>query len=193
MSKRSRHGGIATAGHTGQSNSKAKDRRLQIIIALITGLFAVIAAVVGAYVAGVFNSNNPPEPSSASSPTGPLMSGDASLFVRDVTFPDYSKVHTNERFTKIWELKDDGTVKWAGRYLAALGPSSGGCKYPSRVRIPATDPGRTVDIRVNVTAPASPGMCFVTWKMVTRSGSLYFPNDTEGIWFKVKVIAKAPN
>lgn len=117
------------------------------------------------------------------------MRGDASAFIRDVTYPDYSKVYPSSHFTKIWELRNDGIVKWTGRYLAALGPSSGGCKYPSRVAIPATDPGEMADISVSVTAPASPGICDVTWKMVTRTGQLYFPNDTEGIWFKVIVVA----
>jgi Ig-like domain from next to BRCA1 gene len=116
--------------------------------------------------------------------------GDVSAFIRDVTYPDYSKVFTNERFTKIWELRDAGTVKWTGRYLAALGPSSGTCRYPPRVRIPTTDPGGTVDISVNVIASPSPGLCYVTWRMMSSNGVLYFPNDTEGIWFKVLVVAK---
>jgi hypothetical protein len=50
-----------------------------------------------------------------------------------------------------------------------------------------------VNISVNVVAPQSPGLCYVTWRMVTSSGVLYFPNDTEGIWFKVLVVTKHPS
>lgn len=184
MSKRSRRGGVAATARGGQPKSKVKDRRFQLILAFIAGTFGIIAAVAGSWAAGVFSSTSP---SATSSPTGPLVPGDASVFIRDVTYPDYSKVRTDEHFIKIWELKDGGRITWRGRYLAPLGPSSGRCKYPSRVRIPLTKPGETVDIRVSVTAPALPGICLVTWKMVTDTGQLYFPNDTEGIWFKVKV------
>jgi Ig-like domain from next to BRCA1 gene len=195
MSKRSRRRKVSAAGPARQSSSKTKEHHFQIVVVIISGVFVIAAAVVGAWAIGLFGSQGTPTSSPSSSPVGPLVSGDVSEFIRDVTFPDHSKVRINDHFTKIWELKDDGDVKWTGRYLAALGPSSGGCKYPRRVKIPNTDPGKLVNIRVSVTASASPGMCFVTWKMVTPAGvftSLMipedFPNDTGGIWFKVNVI-----
>jgi hypothetical protein len=160
------------------------------MLAVVAGVFAVAAALAGAWGAGAFSSQNQSGTSTGASSTGPLMPGDASAFISDVTYPDYSRVYAGSHFAKIWELRNSGSVKWAGRYLAALGPSSGGCKYPSRVAIPITDPGSTTEISVNVTASASPGTCDVTWKMVTSTGQLYFPNDSGGIWFKVVVVAR---
>jgi hypothetical protein len=45
-----------------------------------------------------------------------------------------------------------------------------------------------VIISVPVTASDSPDVCFVTWKMETSTGTLYFPNEV-GIWFSIKVNA----
>jgi hypothetical protein len=183
----------ASASPARQPNNKAQEHSFQLKLTVVGGTFGIIAALggalAGAWAAGVFDSQSQPAASPAASPTGPLAHGDASAFIRDVTYPDYSKVYTGARFTKIWELRDTGIVRWTGRYLAALGPSSGGCKYPARVTVPTTNPGGTVDISVSVTAPASPGLCYVTWRMVTPTGELYFPNATQGIWFKVTAIS----
>jgi hypothetical protein len=186
IGKRSRRA-AASSSAARDSKNNTKEHIFQLKMAIIGGIFLIIAAVIGAWATGVFTLQSQPGASSTVPPTGPLVSGDASTFVRDVTYPDYSKVYVGTHFTKTWELQDSGSAMWTGRYLAALGPSSGGCKYPARVPVPTTSPGETVDISVSVTASASPGTCDVTWKMVTRAGQLYFPNDTEGIWFKVTV------
>jgi Ig-like domain from next to BRCA1 gene len=174
-------------------DGERREHKFQLKLTIIGGVFAVVAGIAGALAAGAFTSSGGQAASSSSfsssSSTAPRVPGDGSAFIRDVTYPDYSDVQANEHFTKIWELEDTGTVTWTGRYLAALGPSSGKCTYPARVRIPTTDPGDPVNISVKVTAAASPGLCYVTWRMVTSSGELYFPGDTSGIWFKVNVVA----
>lgn len=174
-------------------DGERREHSFQLRLAILAGLFAISAALAGALASGVFTSSGgQASPSSSSSPAAPLVSGDASAFIRDVTYPDYSEVPVNKHFIKTWELKNVGIVKWTGRYLAAIGPSAGKCIYPHRVRIPATGPGDPVDISVNVTAANSPGLCYVTWRMVTSTGRLYFPGNTRGIWFKVNVIAAKP-
>lgn len=115
------------------------------------------------------------------------MAGDNSEFIKDVTYPDESKVMTGQNFTKKWEIKDTGNVHWVGRYLAAAGQSTGACTYPPRVRVPNTNPGQSVVISVPVTAPATPQVCYVYWKMETSTGTPYFPNMI-GIWFNIKVV-----
>jgi len=122
--------------------------------------------------------------------TAPLIAGDNSAFVADVTYPDGSKVAVGQRFTKKWEIKNIGTAIWTGRYLIPDGESTGACTYSPRVPIPTTYPGKTVVISVSVTAPTTPQVCYVTWKMANASGNLYFPNEI-GIWFNVKIIANS--
>jgi hypothetical protein len=120
------------------------------------------------------------------------IAGDQATFIRDVTFPDNSTVRPGQQFTKKWELKNTGAVRWIDRYLIPEGLSTGNCSYPARIRIPATDPGHTVVISVPVTAESTPGLCYVTWKMASASGDLYFPGYL-GIWFEVKVSKPNPH
>jgi hypothetical protein len=164
---------------------------------VVTGVATVIAAVV----AGVFTMA-PARPGTASSPAaspsahaqapGKILPhsripGDKATFVTDVTFPDNSSVKTGQHFIKEWELRNDGAIPWKARYLIPDGTSTGNCFYPSRVHVPATKPGHTVIISVPVIAARTPGLCLVTWKMASSTGSLYFPGYI-GIWFEVKVL-----
>jgi hypothetical protein len=137
-----------------------------------------------------------PSASTSSTPTasttqpasGPLVQGDESTFIGDVTYPDGTKVPANQHFVKKWEIKNIGSVRWIGRYLVPDGLILGDCTYPSRVSIPTTSPGRTVIISVPVTASSTPQLCYVTWKMANTVGDLYFPNEG-GIWFNVTIVA----
>jgi hypothetical protein len=187
---------------TGQARRRRR-RNLSAAHAAIAAAAIGAAATVVAAGLGVFAKS--PSPASPSAPTvpmaspsvsrpsptpeatGPLVPGDNSVFVTDVTYPDGSTVTEGQHFIKKWEIRNTGTVLWAGRYLAAHGISRGSCTYPSRVVIPTTHPGQDVTISVPVTASDSPGLCFVTWKMETGTGALYFPNEI-GIWFSVNVI-----
>jgi hypothetical protein len=126
--------------------------------------------------------------SSGRTAAGPLVGGDDSAFIKDVTYPDGSKVIIGQHFIKKWEIENTGTVPWINRYLVPDGESTGACSYPSRVRVPTTNPGHATVISVPVTAPDSPQVCYVTWKMANGTGSLYFPNEI-GIWFNVSIIA----
>jgi hypothetical protein len=98
----------------------------------------------------------------------------------------------SQHFVKKWAIRNTGNVAWIGRYLAADGPSTGACTYPSRVPVPATYPGETANISVTVTAPSTPQVCYATWKMVTAAGDLYFPDEI-GIWFNVRIVPAPTN
>lgn len=157
-----------------------------IIAAIVTGAFTMAHSLSGPGSTPSVSAPATTAPSQASQPHS-LIPGDETTFIKDVTFPDNSIVRPGQRFIKKWELKNIGIVPWTGRYLIADGLSTGNCSFPTRVRIPATDPGHTVVISVPVTAASTPGLCYVTWKMASGSGVLYFPGYI-GIWFEVKVL-----
>jgi hypothetical protein len=180
----------------------SKSARLPLWVAII----GAVATIAGATIGGILASSNPnpvqttvptpvqtavptpvASPKSTGSASTPLIAGDNSMFIRDVTYPDRSKVAVGQHFIKKWEIKNIGTVPWVGRYLAALGPSTGSCTYPARVPVPATKPGQSVIISVPVTAASTPQLCYVIWKMVTSNGILYFPGLI-GMWFEINVI-----
>jgi len=125
---------------------------------------------------------------------------DHSAFARDVSIPDGTLVRPHECFTKTWEVQNVGQVAWENRYLqcvdeeilvygrsgetlslaANLQPAT------SRICVPFTPPGGTVQLSVNFTAPESPGTVLSYWKTVFEDGTLCFPS-ARGLWVKVRV------
>jgi Ig-like domain from next to BRCA1 gene len=206
---RRRRSGTNTAVLQREPSSEPAKARAQdvtkgtlIFVAMIGAAATIAAAVIGLLPSG--NTNHvhttgsttmvsTPSSVTASPPNSPsdigmtLVPGDNSSFIRDVTYPDGSEVITGQHFIKKWEIKNTGTIRWVGRYLAAMGESTGSCTYPSRVPVPTTNPGQTVVISVPVTAASFSEVCFVTWKMVTGSDIEYFPGFV-GMWFDVKVV-----
>ncbi|GAB1695095.1 NBR1-Ig-like domain-containing protein [Krasilnikovia sp. M28-CT-15] len=145
------------------------------------------AATAGGPVAA--HDATPSSPASGD-PSAPLIPGDASRFVADVTVPDGSHYRVNEEFTKVWSIANTGTVGWHGRYLVPKDPPRNGdgteCRYPHRVPIGDTLPGEQVHISVRVVAARKPGVCWVGWKMVDAQGRMFFPSRRP-VFFLVNV------
>ncbi|BDT69782.1 hypothetical protein os1_39740 [Comamonadaceae bacterium OS-1] len=126
--------------------------------------------------------------------------GDRSAFVRDVTAPDGALVLPGQRFTKTWELQNAGNVPWQGRFLQCMDEEvvvatrTGETLHlahnlvpaSSRIAVPTTAPGATVQLSVEFTAPQPPGTVLSYWKSVFADGTLCFP-DSVGVWVKVRV------
>jgi hypothetical protein len=109
----------------------------------------------------------------------PAHRGDASAFVADVTLPDCSHVHRGQTVTKVWRLKNIGTVTWTGYSLhrVDLPQQRNQCQTISDVPMADTPPGELVDIKVQITAPMTKGFCFVRFKMLDASGNFAFPGS----------------
>lgn len=115
--------------------------------------------------------------------------GDASEFIDDVTYTDGTTVAPGTRFTKVWELRNIGSVEWRDRYLRRieLPIESDDCRTPHRVRIPMTSPGQKVRISVPVEAPSkAPVRCKVHWKMIDSAERIVLPGYRP-IFFDVRV------
>jgi hypothetical protein len=123
----------------------------------------------------------------AAAAPAPPIEGDAAAFVADVTVPDGSVVAAGEPFVKTWEIRNSGTVPWAGRYLERLpGRDGTACRTPDRVPVPPTAPGEPVRVSVTVDAPPGPATCTVHWKMVDADGRAFFPKSRP-LFFEVTV------
>lgn len=122
-------------------------------------------------------------------PSAPVVAGDRSAFVGDVTIPDGTVVKTGQQFIKTWEFANAGSAPWHGRFLAraTLPADNGTCSTPGKVPIPDTKPGAHVRVSVHVTAPASPGSCWVGWKMVDGGGRQLLPG-ARPVYFVVNVV-----
>lgn len=113
---------------------------------------------------------------------------DDSMFVGDITMPDGHIVGTEQRFTKIWEIENNGLTIWENRFLIEDNPGiSGLVPDMTLVPIPKTMPGEKVRVSVTLTAPELPASCESYWKMVDEHGTYCFPYKF-GLICRVKVI-----
>jgi acyl-coenzyme A thioesterase PaaI-like protein len=79
----------------------------------------------------------------------------------------------NQAFTKTWRLKNTGTCSWTPAY-AIVFSSGNAMNGPATQALAGNiNPGQTVDISVNFTAPATPGDYTAYYKLRDASGVLF--------------------
>ncbi|MDF8265491.1 NBR1-Ig-like domain-containing protein [Luteipulveratus flavus] len=120
--------------------------------------------------------------------TPPVNKGDKAKFLGDITIPDCSTVKPGQTFRKVWRLRNVGSVPWTARTLQRVELPQGrnDCQTVERVRLPAARPGQQVDVAVEVTAPAKPGICVVRWMMKDDQDRVAFPGGRP-VNFQVRV------
>jgi hypothetical protein len=126
-------------------------------------------------------------------PAPPAHKGDAAWFIADITLPDCTRVAPGTTISKVWRLKNSGTVPWEGYSLRRLDlpQRADQCQTISDVPIDDTPPGEMVDIRADITTPRKPGLCYVRFKMVDASGRVAFPGSRP-VNFQIIVETLAP-
>ncbi len=95
------------------------------------------------------------------------------VFGSDVTVPDGTVFAPNSFFTKTWRIINGGTVTWTPAFSLVFlsGNQLGG---PDQVPLTAdVAPGGSIDISVNMVAPAEPGRYFSNWMMRDPGGTLF--------------------
>jgi hypothetical protein len=96
---------------------------------------------------------------------------DVAQFINDVTISDGTVFGSGNSFTKTWQLKNVGTCTWSSSYSLVFdsGSQMGG---PASVPLPAsTVPGASVNISVNLQAPATDGSYTGFWGLTNSSGA----------------------
>jgi hypothetical protein len=110
-----------------------------------------------------------PLPTNTNQPT-PTTECDKAQFISDQSIPDGTTMAPGTAFTKIWRLKNIGTCTWAGYSLVFdSGDSMSGAASSA---IANTPPGGTVDISINLTAPATTGNYRGYWRIRSAGGTL---------------------
>jgi hypothetical protein len=105
--------------------------------------------------------------------TVPPSSCDRAQFVSDVSIPDGTTMAPGATFTKTWRLKNVGQCAWSTSYQLVFfsGEQMGGAAsaaFPKSVAV-----GQTVDISVNMTAPAAAGSYRGYWMFKNANGALF--------------------
>lgn len=92
-------------------------------------------------------------------------------FVADVTIPDNTILAPSAAFVKTWRIRNNGTCNWDSYQLVfAEGNQMGG---PAAVNINPTAPNNTVDVSVNLVAPAAPGNYSGRWRLRASNGIIF--------------------
>lgn len=147
-----------------------------------------------------------PEPGTATS-AGPLLAtvdlatldltafpvADKAEFVADVTVPDGEAHGPNRPFIKIWRLKNAGQTAWSTAYSLAF-VSGSLMSAQAEVDMPQeVAPGETVDISLELVAPAEPGIYQSLWKLRNDKGQAFGVGEqgSDPIWVIISVVAGA--
>ena len=118
----------------------------------------------------------------------------AASFISDVTYPDNTSVVVGASFTKIWRLKNVGTCTWTSGYKLAF---DGGDRMSAPDTVTLTSgtvpPGGTVDVSVDLKAPADTGTYQGNYRLKEPGGALFGigPSATSFFWVKIKAVSAA--
>lgn len=94
----------------------------------------------------------------------PTSGCDMSIYVSDVTVPDGTAMTAGQTFTKTWKVTNTGACTWTATYklVFVAGDGMNGQSTPIGKEV---KPGESVDISVNLTAPAKSGEIKGTWRL----------------------------
>jgi len=108
---------------------------------------------------------------------------EAALYDGDVSVPDGTVFAPGARFTKIWRIKNVGTVAWTTSFRWRF--EAGTLMSGNILSVPVgqTNPGLSTVIRVPMQAPMATGVYTGFWQMVDPQGKA-FPHQA---WVKIVV------
>ena len=111
-------------------------------------------------------------------------------FLQDLAIADNTALPPSEPFTKSWRLRNDGSCVWDETYgLSFLG----GDRMDAAYTVPLLRtvlPGGTVDLAVDMIAPAQPGSYQSFWKLQDAQGNLFGVGGEGGLSVWVKIIVR---
>ena len=134
-----------------------------------------------------------PTSTPVSTPTRTPIPCNLASFVTDVTYPDNTKVVSNQTFIKTWRILNVGSCSWNSTYLLifdhgdGMGVTTG---YTQPLTTSVVNPGQMLDVTVNLTAPASNGTYTGYWRMRDPGGVLFGITPAAGT-FLVKIVVAA--
>lgn len=109
----------------------------------------------------------------------------------DVSIPDETRLHPGEYFSKTWRLVNAGTCMWTREYAVIW--FSGDDLGLNRAQdfITTVEPGKAIDITVDMMAPEEPGVYQSNWKLRNKNGEFFGigPHGGAPFWVRIIVIA----
>jgi len=172
----------AATGTPPLSNNAAQTAIVQTVEARLTAAALTQAAAAPPVTNTPLITNTPLPPTVTATPAPPAATStplvlptatqicDQAQFITDVTIPDGTTFSPGDTFTKTWRIKNIGTCSWTPSYTLffASGTAMNG---PSTIALTGNvNPGQSVDISINLTAPSTPNEYTGYWKLRNASG-----------------------
>jgi uncharacterized protein YkwD len=117
---------------------------------------------------------------------------DSAVMIEDVTVPDNVQMSRGERFTKTWRFMNNGKCSWSGYTIAFVAGDR--MASPDTAPVPQTEPGKTVDVSVELTAPSVDGSYTGYFELKNASGETLAIGTEKTFWVKILIgnVAAAP-
>lgn len=133
-----------------------------------------------------------PAPSQPPVQQGPgLSSCDLASFVDDLTIPDGTELAPGQTFTKTWRIKNEGSCTWTEDYQILY---FGGEIMSDKTAYALTDtdiePGDTLDVAIEMTAPDAEGS-YTMWWIMRNADGLNFGVDASGGAIYVQIVVSS--
>jgi uncharacterized protein YkwD len=97
---------------------------------------------------------------------------DKAAFFADVSVEDGTAFDPEEKFVKVWRIRNAGTCTWQDYRLVF--DEGDRMAAPEPVRVPGpVAPGDTVDIELALSAPSKPGGYYSNWLLSTPGGKTF--------------------
>lgn len=110
---------------------------------------------------------------------------DSAVMIEDVTVPDNSQMSHGEKFTKTWRFMNNGKCNWTGYTIAfAAGDRMAS---PDSAPVPPTEPGKIVDVSVELTAPSVDGSYTGYFELKNASGETLAIGTEKTFWVKILI------
>ena len=130
-----------------------------------------------------------PKPGATATVAGTIVPCDQVSFLQDLTIPDGTLLAPGTAYTKIWELKNTGSCAWNSLYMLVFaneGDLMGGAISQPLITSGAVQPGETVKVSVELTAPINQGDYKGYWRLRNPTGSEFGPAG-KSFWVAIKV------
>jgi len=123
---------------------------------------------------------------STPAPTNSADCIDAASFVADVTVPDNTNFNHGDVIHKVWRVKNSGTCAWNSQYTLVF--SSGDqMDAPDSTPLTATQPGATLDIAIDMKAPAEDGAYRADFEIQNPAGVAIPIDQAKTLWAAITV------
>ncbi|HEX9386653.1 MAG TPA: NBR1-Ig-like domain-containing protein, partial [Anaerolineales bacterium] len=110
---------------------------------------------------------------------------DSALLLEDVTVPDNALMSRGIKFTKTWRFMNSGKCKWSGYTISFVAGDR--METPGSSPIPETEPGKTVDVSIELTAPSIDGSYTGFYELKNDKGETLAIGTEKTFWVKILI------